>query len=109
VRIAEIMNWKAISLKPDDPIQEAAELMSKDRLGGLPVVDDQGATFGALADADPGTVSRGERRQCLVPRLNSALWKWRSGDASSPTDAFASSNTCARFFGFSAGLGCLSF
>jgi len=60
VRIAEIMNWKAISLKPDDRIQEAAELMSKDRPGGLPVVDDQGATFGAPAEADLGTVSHGD-------------------------------------------------
>jgi CBS domain-containing protein len=60
VKIAEIMNWKAISLKPADPIQEVAELMSKGRPGSLPVVDDQGATFGALADADPGTVSHGD-------------------------------------------------
>ena len=73
MKIAESTNWKAVGLKLDDPIQEASEQMSKVRPRSLPVVDDQGATFGALADADPGTVSRGERRQCLVPRSNSAL------------------------------------
>jgi predicted transcriptional regulator len=66
VKIAEIMNWKAISLKPDDPIKGAAEPMSKGRPGGLPVVDDQGATFGALADADLGTVSRGDLTSVLA-------------------------------------------
>jgi hypothetical protein len=60
VKIAAIMNWKAISLKSDDPIQQAAEFVSKGRPGSRPVVDDRRASFGALVDADLGTVSRGD-------------------------------------------------
>ena len=66
MKIADIMNWRPTSLKPDDPIQEAAELMSKDRPGSPPAVDDQGATFGALADADLLTVSCGELIRVLA-------------------------------------------
>ena len=66
MKIAESTNWKAVGLNLDDPIQEAAEQMSKSRPGSLLVADDQGAMFGTLTDADLGTVSRSDLTSILA-------------------------------------------
>jgi acetoin utilization protein AcuB len=52
LRVEQIMTTRVITVTPDLPIEEAARLMVVNRIGGLPVVDDQGVVVGVITETD---------------------------------------------------------
>ena len=48
----DIMTWGAISVRADEPILRAAQLMLEHRLSGLPVLDLRGNLVGIVTEAD---------------------------------------------------------
>ena len=52
MRAHQIMTRKVITVKADTPIQDAANLMLKQHISGLPVVDDAGRLIGIVSEGD---------------------------------------------------------
>ena len=52
ISIREIMSDKVISVNEKAPIEEAALLMSMNKIGGVPVVTDVGAVVGVITETD---------------------------------------------------------
>jgi len=52
MRAHQLMTRKVISVAPDSTIAEAAKLMLKNHVSGLPVVDDEGALVGIVSEGD---------------------------------------------------------
>jgi CBS domain-containing protein len=52
LRVEEIMTPNPITIPPDATIGEAAQLMLKHKISGLPVVDAQGALVGIITESD---------------------------------------------------------
>jgi len=52
IRMARIMTPEPITVRPDHTLEEAAQLLLKHRISGLPVVDDRGLVVGVIMQAD---------------------------------------------------------
>lgn len=52
LKVATIMTPKPLTVKPVDTVEKAAMIMLDNRIGGLPVVDDDGRMCGIIADHD---------------------------------------------------------
>ena len=52
ISIREIMSDKVISVNENAPIEEAALLMSMNKIGGVPVVTDVGTVVGVITETD---------------------------------------------------------
>lgn len=52
MRAHQLMTRKVISVAPETPIVDAAKLMLKNHVSGLPVVDDEGAIVGIISEGD---------------------------------------------------------
>jgi diguanylate cyclase (GGDEF)-like protein len=52
MNISEIMNPKVLTIVQDQPVSEAADLMRKHNVGGLVVLDSQGAMVGIVTSRD---------------------------------------------------------
>ena len=52
IQIKEIMTKKVITTTPDTPVEDAARLMVKHKIGGLPVVDGRGEVVGVITETD---------------------------------------------------------
>ena len=52
ISVADIMQKNVISVKSDATIEEAALLMYKNRIGGMPVVSSVGAVVGVITETD---------------------------------------------------------
>lgn len=52
MRAADVMTRKVVAVAPETSVGEAASLMLKNRVGGLPVVDLQGKVIGLVSDGD---------------------------------------------------------
>jgi CBS domain-containing protein len=52
MQVRDVMTPNVISVKADDSILEAASLMLKNRISGLPVVDAHGALVGVVTEGD---------------------------------------------------------
>ncbi len=52
LRVDEIMTPRPVTISVDDTLGEAAQLMLKHRIGGLPVVDRHGALAGIITECD---------------------------------------------------------
>ena len=50
--IQSIMTRDVVSVKPDTPLQEAAELLARHGFDGMPVVDDENKLVGILTEYD---------------------------------------------------------
>lgn len=50
--IAQVMTHNPYTVTPDTPVAEAARLMLRHKIGGLPVVDAGGALVGILTESD---------------------------------------------------------
>jgi CBS-domain-containing membrane protein len=61
---AEVMSREVVGLKPGDSIHEAEQLMWKDAVSSLPVVDERGSLIGLLTEMD------------LIARLRSRRRSW---------------------------------
>ena len=52
MRAHHIMTRKVTTVKADTPIRDAANLMLKQHISGLPVVDDAGRLIGMVSEGD---------------------------------------------------------
>lgn len=65
MRVAELMTTDVVTVRTETPLRDAAALLAKKRISGLPVVDDDGHVVGVLSEADilvkAGGATRGHR------------------------------------------------
>lgn len=52
MRVIDLMTTELVTIGPDDTIKEAARLMVKERVSGLPVTDADGRLVGIVTEAD---------------------------------------------------------
>src|SRR3989344_2266554 len=52
ISIKEIMTREVVLVKPDTPLQEAAELLARHGFDGMPVVDENNMLVGILTEYD---------------------------------------------------------
>jgi acetoin utilization protein AcuB len=52
LRVAEIMTRNPVTVRPEATIGEAAQLMLRNMIGGLPVVDENGDLAGVITESD---------------------------------------------------------
>jgi acetoin utilization protein AcuB len=52
LRVAQIMTTRVFTVSPETPIADAARLMVEHRIGGLPVVNDEGQVLGVITETD---------------------------------------------------------
>jgi CBS domain-containing protein len=52
VRVVDVMTSDVITVRPDTTITEAARLMFRNRISGLPVCDDEATLIGMITEAD---------------------------------------------------------
>lgn len=52
LHVSDVMTEKAISVSPEMPIEDAAQLMVSRKIGGLPVVDMHGSVIGVITETD---------------------------------------------------------
>ncbi|MGK7909384.1 MAG: CBS domain-containing protein [Synechococcus sp.] len=50
--VADVMTSNPICVTPETPLQEAVEVLAEKRIGGLPVLDADGALVGMLSESD---------------------------------------------------------
>lgn len=52
MKVRSLMTTAVVTIHPETPLKEAAELMTRNGVGGLPVVDESGRLVGMLTEAD---------------------------------------------------------
>lgn len=52
LRARDVMTSPAVTVRPDTPVVEAARIMARRRISGLPVVDEDGHLMGIVTEAD---------------------------------------------------------
>jgi acetoin utilization protein AcuB len=52
IKVGDIMSKNPLSITPDEPVERAAVVMMRNRIGGLPVVDEGGKVVGIITDSD---------------------------------------------------------
>ena len=52
VEVSDVMHTQVVTISPDEPLLEAARQMIDKRIGGLPVLDDNGKMVGILTETD---------------------------------------------------------
>jgi len=52
LKVSEFMTPNPITISPDTTIGEAAQIMLKEMISGLPVVDDEGTLVGIITESD---------------------------------------------------------
>ncbi len=50
--VAEVMTRDPILVKPETPLKEVIQLLAKNRISGLPVVDEEGKLMGLISETD---------------------------------------------------------
>lgn len=95
VTIAECMTRDPVTISPDAPVLEAAQVMMTHKIGGLPVVED-GQVVGVITESDlfrlliaesTGAEGSDTSRVTLVCQHCGALLRQRSFSALGPNDA----------------------
>ncbi|MCS7234490.1 MAG: CBS domain-containing protein [Armatimonadota bacterium] len=52
LRARDVMTSPVVTVRPDTPVVEAARIMARRRISGLPVVDEEGRLVGIVTEAD---------------------------------------------------------
>ncbi|MGH2709891.1 MAG: CBS domain-containing protein [Actinomycetota bacterium] len=67
--VADVMSVRLLAVRPGTPVKEAARMLVRSRIGGMPVVGDEGRLMGILSESDLQPVEEeGTRR----PRATAA-------------------------------------
>ena len=61
-RVRDIMSGNPRSVRENDNVDEVMELMGREQVRRIPVVDDRGAVVGIIAQADVAREARDERK-----------------------------------------------
>ena len=70
----QIMTADVVSVRPDTPIEEAADLLEHHHVSGLPVVDDQDRVVGVLSEYDLlRCIAELEMRGCVADFMTSEV------------------------------------
>ncbi|MBI5251180.1 MAG: CBS domain-containing protein [Desulfomonile tiedjei] len=51
-KVADIMTRKVITVTPETPIRELAQILSEKHINGVPVLDDEGDVVGVVCESD---------------------------------------------------------
>jgi CBS domain-containing protein len=68
LNVEKVMTHHVITISPDAPILDAAELMLEHKISGLPVVDSQGKLVGILSESDIFRMLVKSRARAIVAR-----------------------------------------
>jgi acetoin utilization protein AcuB len=52
LRVADLMTTHVVSVSPEIPVEDAAQIMVSRKIGGLPVVDSAGQVIGVITETD---------------------------------------------------------
>ena len=52
MRVANVMTHDVVSVRPETPLKEVAQLLVEQRISGVPVCDDAGRVLGVVSEAD---------------------------------------------------------
>lgn len=52
MRVQELMTRGVVSVRPDTPLKDVARLLVEHRIGGVPVVDQDGVVLGVVSESD---------------------------------------------------------
>lgn len=63
MKISDVMTTDVITVGVDTPLKQAATLLARNGISGLPVVDESGAVVGVLTEADILVKEGGERKK----------------------------------------------
>lgn len=66
IKAADIMTKKVKTINEESTLREAAELMTWNKISGLPVVNNAGVLVGIISEAD---LMSEEKRRSAVPRM----------------------------------------
>jgi CBS domain-containing protein len=72
--VADIMTCDVITVAPQTPIQEAIRLLAERRIGGLPVIDDNGKLTGILSETDLMWQATGVNPPAYIVLLDSVIY-----------------------------------
>jgi CBS domain-containing protein len=61
MKVSDLMSAEVLTATPETPLKEAAALLARRGISGIPVVDAAGAVVGVLSEADIIVKSRGEQ------------------------------------------------
>ena len=78
ILIETVMSEKVLTLRPDDLLEEAAQLMHKERIGAIPIVED---------DLLVGIIARADVLRAFTVLTQSSEWDELAREALRPTDA----------------------
>jgi CBS domain-containing protein len=76
MKVCDLMTRDVVTVTPETTLKDAAELLVRHRISGVPVVDDDGGVVGVLSEADVLVKEGGERR-----RDGMLGWLLEPGDA----------------------------
>jgi len=67
----DIMSTKLITVLPDDPIMKVVDLLSKHRISGMPVIDQEGHLAGVISEKDTfKLILQGKFTQALAGKVS---------------------------------------
>lgn len=72
--VADIMTRDPISVHPETPIQTAIEILAKERISGLPVLDDHGKLVGVISETDLMWRETDVREPAFIKILDSVIY-----------------------------------
>lgn len=52
LKVREIMQTEVVTVRPEATVGELADILAKNKISGVPVVDDQGGVLGMVSEAD---------------------------------------------------------
>ena len=86
MKVADFMSTDVTSISPETTIQEIAEMLVRNRISSVPVVDRNGQLVGVVSDSD--LVMRAE----LGTRPRLSWWRWLFNDAIAAAHSYVKSH-----------------
>jgi CBS domain-containing protein len=69
-RVEEVMTREMVTCHPDDDLQKALDLMGQHQVRRIPVVDQQGAIVGIIAQADVARMEEPKKTAEMVEEIS---------------------------------------
>jgi predicted transcriptional regulator len=72
--VADVMSHDPIVVQPDSPLSEAIQILAKNRISGLPVVDSSGKLVGVISETDLMWQETGATPPAYIMLLDSVIY-----------------------------------